>query len=243
MSANKSRLYHREISDEIIELAKREHAPYRDGDAYVGTAKRCYLIKTAVVRQMAKDWILRHPELTPAEYRQLLDSLARGTTSNEFWLIGELLQLAPQLRATCDPHQIAGWLEHAQGWAEVDSICQSKFMAQEMLSNWKTWKSVMTTLAKSKNVHQLRASLVLLTGPVKQSADARLAGLAFVNIRRLQHERDILITKAISWLLRNLTRHHRRKVEAYLTEHADRLPPIAIRETQNKLRTGKKSGR
>ena len=243
MKTSKALVHHQEILHDLVELAQSEHAPYREGDPYVGTTKPCYLIKTTVFRPMVKDWLLRHPELTPVEYRRLLASLSRGTTSNEFWLIGELLQLAPRWRATCDPRQIASWLDHAQGWAEVDSVCQSKFTAQDMLSDWKTWKSVLIVLAKSKNVHQRRAGLVLLTGPVKDSADARLAGLAFATIGRLRHEKDILITKAISWLLRNLIKHHRQEVETYLTEHAGSLPPVAVRETQNKLRTGVKSGR
>ncbi len=243
MKTSKTRVYHQEILHDLVELAQREHAPFREGDPYVGTTKTCYLIKTTVFRHMVKDWLLRHPELTPVDFRQLLASLSQGTTSNEFWLIGELLQLAPRWRATCGPRQVASWLDHAQGWAEVDSICQSKFTAQDLLADWKTWKSELIALAKSKNVHQRRASLVLLTGPVKESAEARLAGLAFANIGRLQHERDILITKAISWLLRNLIKHHRQEVETYLTEHTDSLSPIAIRETQNKLRTGVKSGR
>jgi 3-methyladenine DNA glycosylase AlkD len=242
LSTNKTHTYHQEIVHDIVELAQREHVPYRDGDAYAGTTKACYPIRTPVFRQMARDWFVRHPGLTPVEYRQLLTSLAQGATANEYWFIGELLSLAPDLRATLDPHQVAAWLEHAQGWAEVDSLCQSKFTAEELLSNWKTWKSVLIALARSKNVHQRRASLVVLTGPAKASADARLAGLAFANIGRLQYERDILITKAVSWLLRNLAQHHRQAVQVYLAEHADSLPPVAIRETQNKLQTGRKSG-
>jgi 3-methyladenine DNA glycosylase AlkD len=53
----------------------------------------------------------------------------------------------------------------------------------------------------------------------------------------------ILITKAVSWLLRNLVKHYRTEVEAYLRSNEGRLPAIAVRETFNKLKTGRKSGK
>ena len=69
---------------------------------------------------------------------------------------------------------------------------------------------------------------------MRDLADDRLERIALANINRLKHERDILITKAVSWLLRAGTINYRRQVEAYLRENADSLPKIAIRETKNK---------
>ena len=146
----------------------------------------------------------------------------------------------PSLRRTLAPRDLVRWLARAEGWAEVDCICQSTCTAAELLADWSTWKRELVALSKSQNVHQRRASLVLLTTPVRDSADARLADIAFANIARLERERHILITKAISWLLRALTKHHRRDVVAYLRDHADSLPKIAIRETRSKLKTGRK---
>lgn len=239
MSAHDLHVYHREILSEIRRRAAQEGAPYLEhGDRYIGTTKPCYLLKVSI----AKDWIRSHPELTPGDYLDLLNSLSQGETHNEFSLIGVLLGRLPKLRKTLEPHYLDRWLERAEGWAEVDSICQSNFTAEEMLASWRQWKSVLVSLSKSRNVHKRRASLVLLTKPVRDSADARLSKLAFANLDRLKHEKDILVTKAISWLLRELIKHHRQEVEAYLQHNADSLPKIALRETRNKLKSGRKSG-
>ena len=88
-----------------------------------------------------------------------------------------------------------------------------------------------------------RAALVLLVTPTRTSDDPRFADLAFAVVTRLAPERDILITKAVSWLLRSLVTRHRDTVIAYLDANADSLPAIAIRETRTKLKTGTKSGR
>ena len=52
-----------------------------------------------------------------------------------------------------------------------------------------------------------------------------------------------MITKAISWSLRQMTRHQASLVEAYVDSRADRLAALPRREVRNKLRTGRKSGR
>ena len=83
--------------------------------------------------------------------------------------------------------------------------------------------------------------MVLLTKPVRESDDVRLADLAFSNIDKLKENREILVTKAISWLLRDLINNHRQRVEEYLKANQDTLPKIAIRETRMKLLTGRKT--
>jgi 3-methyladenine DNA glycosylase AlkD len=67
--------------------------------------------------------------------------------------------------------------------------------------------------------------------------------MAFKNIDKLKQNGHILVTKAISWLLRDLIKHHRQKVETYLKDNENTLPRIAIRETRTKLLTGKKTPR
>ena len=186
-------------------------------------------------------WIARHPDLTPADYRHLLDLLSHGKTHNEFAFIGPLLSHLPRLRKSLTPRALDGWLARAEGWAEVDCICQSNFTADELLANWGEWKRWLVAWSQRANDHKRRASLVLLIKPVRDSADARLAQLAFANIGRLKRDKHILITKAVSWLLRDLIKHHRAEVEAYLGDHADTLPKIAVRETRVKLATGKKA--
>jgi len=62
-------------------------------------------------------------------------------------------------------------------------------------------------------------------------------------VDRLLDERDPMITKAISWSLRQMTRHQASLVEAYVDSRADRLAALPRREVRNKLRTGRKSGR
>jgi hypothetical protein len=235
---------HKEILARIKQHAAETNAPLqKQGDRYVGTTKPIYLLKAAVIGEIFHEFAKHHPDLPPREFIALLDSLSRGETHNELAFIGMLLSHLPRLRATLTPRALDRWLARAKGWAEIDCICQSNFTADELLANWGAWKRWLVAWSRSTNVHKRRASLVVLTKPVRESGDARLARLAFANIGKLKHEKHILITKAVSWLLRALIKHHRAAVEAYLDANADALPAIAVRETRVKLRTGKKAGR
>jgi hypothetical protein len=238
----RARGYHKEIASAIKRRAAQEKVRLnQQGDRYIGTTKPSYALKAAVVGEIVRGWIARHPDLTPADYRHLLDSLSRGETHNEFAFIGPLLSHLPRLRKTLAPRALDGWLARAEGWAEVDCICQSNFTADELLANWGEWKRWLIAWSRSANVHKRRASLVLLTKPLRESDDARLAKLAFANADKLKHEKDILITKAVSWILRALIKYHRAEVEAYLNANADTLPKIAVRETRVKLATRNKT--
>ena len=82
---------------------------------------------------------------------------------------------------------------------------------------------------------------MILNKPVMQSDDKRLADLGFELVDDLRDEKDKLITKAVSWILRSLIKHHGDRVRVYLDRNEDLLPRIAVREARKKLETGRKT--
>ncbi|MDP2663570.1 MAG: DNA alkylation repair protein, partial [Dehalococcoidia bacterium] len=191
-------------------------------------------------RGIARKWVKGHRDVTPGDLIDLLDSLYEGRSHDERSFGGKLLEYLPRLRRLVRPDRLDRWLTGAEGWLEVDSLCQGAFTAADMLSDWPRWETLLRTLATDEDVHKRRASLVLLTKVVKESDDSRLADLAFENIDRLKGEKDPLITKAVSWLLRDLIEKARTQVEDYLAQNGSTIPRIAEREVTNKLRTGRK---
>ena len=61
-------------------------------------------------------------------------------------------------------------------------------------------------------------------------------------VDRVKDERDPMITKAVSWALRGMIKMYPDRVHAYLQENRDVLAGHVVREVDNKLRTGLKSG-
>lgn len=235
--------YHAEILDEIKRVAKSNSKPssWHDSGTYMGTKKVIYDITNPQTYEIAKAWVHKHKDLTVVELTELLNSFFAGPSHNERSFGGKLLGYYPKLRSQLRPQLLDRWLSGAEGWGEVDSICQNIFQAKDILSDWDNWRKWLLSWSQDKNIHKRRASLVLLTGPVVYSDDRRLTDLAFANIDRLKGEKDILITKAVSWLLRSLVRRQPPLVRKYLDQNENSLPKIAVRETRNKLRYGIKN--
>jgi 3-methyladenine DNA glycosylase AlkD len=182
-----------------------------------------------------------HRNLKAKEFAAIVTSLIEGQSSTEKITGGILLGYATLDQRKFDPALFDQWLDHLIGWAEVDAVCTGDFTITEIPANWGAWKKLLTKFSNDCNINKRRAALVLLCSPVRRVKDERLAEVAFRNIDRLKSEKAILITKAISWLLRSMVKHYKADVASYVTRTADTLPKIAVRETMVKLKTGKKT--
>src|SRR3989344_319638 len=225
----------------LAEIEKRARKPNRSSSSsYEGTVSRQYYLTNPDKWAIAKAWVKENKSISLKDFLSLLNSLNAAGSYEEKTLAGMILSLFPKLRSSITSAGLGKWLDNVHGWSEVDSLCQNNFQYQGFFRNWPQWEKAIRSFSKNPNTHKRRASLVLLTGPVNYSPNRRLSDLAFENIDRLKSERDILITKAVSWLLRSLTKYHPEEVRTYLTTNATSLPKIAFREAGNKLKFGVK---
>lgn len=234
---------HERLLEEIRKAGRAPAMPPSGNDSYGSSGRISYLTSVPARRAIAKAWGRSHRESEPAEALAVVESLLGGDSFDERTLATLLLGYHVSARRDVRPDQAARWLDQLNGWAEVDGLCQSLFPAEQLLADWPAWRAMLTALADDPNRNRRRAALVLLTGPVKASADERLKAAAFANIERLGGERDPLIAKAVSWLLRALCTHHRDAVADLLERRSAALPAIAVRETRAKLATGVKTPR
>lgn len=231
---------HQEIISEIQKYSGNLESNFIGfGLKYVGTNKPSYHLNTKDTRLIAKNFVKTH-QFDLHQYIDLLNSLYSGQSYDEINIAAKIIEFSPQLKLEFDLKYLDNWLNYVHGWAEVDTLCQMAFTDVELLSRWSEWEKLIKKFSTDTNVHKRRASLVLLTKPSRLSPDKKIAKLAFQNIDLLKSEKDILITKAVSWSLRQMTKFHAKEVANYLEKNKDTLPKIAIRETTSKLLTGKK---
>lgn len=207
---------------------------------HLGTARRWYGLGNAQRRKIILDFVAQNRDLPYADWRDLIDSLYRGDSYEERCAPQTLLLSYPRYRRALPSTQLDKWLGCLEGWAEVDSACQTVFNADDLLATWDDWSALLRSLAKDANINKQRAALVLLTAPISQADDARLLELALELIQQLQSDKDKRISKAVSWLLRKGIKLHRTAIAEFVERNADNLPAIAVRETRRKLATGKK---
>jgi 3-methyladenine DNA glycosylase AlkD len=210
-------------------------------DSYLGNKNPRYAITAPVLRKLAKEWMRANKELSTVEFTALLTSLIKGKSSTEKVFAGILMDYCSHEQGAFNPEIFDHWLEHLEGWAEIDSVCTGQYTIHQVVPGWKKWKPLLVKLSKNKNINKRRASLVLFCSPLRHSDDELLAKQALENIERLKSEKAILITKAISWVLRSMDKNFKKLLTEYLKENMETLPKIAVRETMVKLKTGKKT--
>lgn len=232
--------HHREILDLILQHAGKPTA-HTFLDSYLGNSHPRYPISAPVLRTIGKTWMRAHRDLTAAAVAEMLTSMIEAKSSTEKCMVGILLDNSTPDQRKFKPQLFDKWLDHLIGWAEVDSVCTGLFTITEIPPNLKQWKPLLIKFSKSSNIQKRRASVVLLCSPVSKVKDKALATIAFENIDRIKSEKEILITRAVSWILRSMIKHYKADVAEYVKENMDTLPKIAIRETMTKLKTGKKN--
>lgn len=207
---------------------------------YLGTNKPTKCIKSALIQQIAKEE-LKNINNSTNFFKLINDIYSQASTFEEMAIAANIFTKGYRFHDSAEIKHLDKWLNKTVGWAEVDSLCQSSISAVDMLKNWSKWRKQLNTFSLDKNVRKRRASMVLLCRSLRESDDSRLSDLAFVLVERLKGEKDILITKAISWVLRCTVKHHPDELAVYLEDHVDTLPRIAYREASKKLATGKKN--
>lgn len=210
-------------------------------DSYLGNSHPRYPINNQAMRGIAREFMRAHKAMGPDEFSRLLGSLIHGPSSTEKMMAGFLLDYSQLPQRKFKPSLFEGWLQELVGWVEVDTLCTGKYSRTEVPAQWRAWDPLLKKFSKSPNISLRRASLVLLCAPARYTQDTAIADRAFDNIRRVTGEREVLITKAISWLLRSMIALYRKEVKEFIETNADKLPAIAVRETRTKLTTGTKS--
>jgi 3-methyladenine DNA glycosylase AlkD len=234
--------YHRFILDEIQRRANKA-TRHTFLDAYLGNSHPRYAIDNPTLRAIAREFMKSQVNLSADEFARLLTSLVQGKSGTEKMMAGILLDYSRLEQRKFKIKLFDDWLNELEGWAEIDTLCTGKYAQSEILAQWQDWERLLKKFSRSKDIGKRRASLVFLCVPVRYSQVPELADLAFGNIQRLCGERDILITKAISWLLRSMIKLYRDEVMSFVEQHEESLPAIAVRETRTKLSTGVKGKR
>jgi 3-methyladenine DNA glycosylase AlkD len=231
---------HQDLLNEIIKNSGKA-TKHTFQDNYLGNTNKRYAISGPKLRSVGKSWY-KSQTLTTKEFFQLVTALIKAPSSTEKMMGGIFLDFDRKHVEQFDPKILDQWLNHLQGWVEIDTLCYGHFKVDRVLEDWSKWKKVLTKLNKSKNINKCRASIVLLCKPLTRSEDERLSKLAFQMIDSLKHEKEILITKAISWTLRSMYKLHKSELKKYIAKNKASLPAIAVRETLIKLKTGRKNG-
>jgi 3-methyladenine DNA glycosylase AlkD len=209
---------------------------YREGARPIIRPVRTLLgTRVPDLKRIAATWGREHPDVDPGELRSLVYALCDGATREEQILGIMLLRgLAPALRWS-DFDRLRRSLDT---WEATDGLAH--YLAEWVAADLTRRSDRLRSMARSRHLWTRRLAVVTASQLNRHGLGIELTVELVDQVRA---ERDPMITKAVSWALRELAVAAPHTAEEYLERRADELPAIAIRETRNKLRTGKKSGR
>ena len=198
--------------------------------------------KTENVRAVRRDFSKRLKNAAPHVVVELAYLLLQEQKFMFRFVAYELLRYHPaafnQLRAW-DLQRFSVGLDR---WESVDTFAlylagplwRDRRIADELVHNW----------ARSKD-HWWRRVALVCTVPLNNKTQggegdpSRTLKICHL----LARDRDPMVVKAISWALRELAKRDPKTVRAYLAANKQSLAPRALREVQNKLKTGLKNPR
>lgn len=235
-----ARQLHKELLTQVIEKSGKP-TNHTFLDNYLGNKHPRYPINNPTLRTITKNFTKTHKDLPLKVFEELLTSLIEAPSCTEKMAAGFLMDTCTHEQRKFNIRLFDKWLSHVEGWVEVDTLCTGKYSKIEISAQWNEWKKLLSKFAVSKNIQKRRASLVLLCHPTARERNEEMMLLAFRNIELLSHEKEVLITKAISWLLRCMIRNYKKEITTYVNENKATLPAIAVRETLIKIKTGRKT--
>lgn len=228
---------------DALMAALRRLAPERvDPAPIIRTALPFYGAPLGGMEALAKAWHSAHPGATPARVLAVADALWARAVREEMVLAAMLAGRRRDVREAFGTRRIERWGALLDNWELTDNLA-ARVVGPRVAADPGARLGVLERLATRRHPWLRRLGLVgcVYVGRRPDAAEwwPRVSAL----VLRLADDRAAALPKAISWVLREHTRHCPGAVAAFLEEHGPELPAVAVREARNKLATGYKGGR
>lgn len=194
----------------------------------------------AEVRRMRRGFSLRLRGSPPLAVVGAALRLSQVPRSWHRFVAYELIQQDPAAAALLDERRLTRLARGMASWGEVD--CFSVYLSGPAWRLRRVSDDVIHGWARSPDRWWRRAALVS-TVPLNSRAhggtgDARRTLRV---CRILEGDRDPMVTKALSWALRELSKRDPAAVRGFLAARSGALAALVLREVRNKLETGLKN--
>jgi 3-methyladenine DNA glycosylase AlkD len=231
---------HQNLLRQIEQHADPEHQ--KGMSMTVPTQARIYGVKVPYLRKMAADWQRAHKQVAREELLALVEMLWNGGSLEERSLVIYLFECYKRWIPDLTWAHFERWRHDLDNWVVTDGLGQW-VMAVWMLADPDARLEHLWALIADEDVWSRRLALVATTGLNRIRKDVHFPDLTLALVDRVKSERHPMMTKAVSWALRALGQKEPQAVAAYLEKNRDVLAGHVVREVENKIQTGLKSGK
>jgi 3-methyladenine DNA glycosylase AlkD len=195
---------------------------------------------TAELRGVRREFTHRLKDAAPHVVLELANLLIDVPQTAYRFIAYELIHHHPAAISHLNAWQLEQLGRGIASWGAVD--CFAVYLSGPVWRDRRVPNSLIHGWARSADRWWRRAALVS-TVPLNSKSQGG-AGDTYRTLqvcRLLERDRDPMVTKAMSWALRELAKRDPRAVRDYLAARKDSLPAIVLREVANKLKTGVKN--
>jgi len=203
---------------------------------------KAYGLRVWQIRQIVRAWRREHRDVSMDDLLPLVEALWAGESREERLTALELPQHYPFVISQLTWEHFDRWRGDLDNW-ELTDVLGVGVLGPWVAASIERREQHLWDLAKDEVVWSRRLGLVSIVGLNRARAGVDLTSLGLGLIDQVKEEPDRTITRAISWVLRELGKEQPGEVAAYLEENVDLLPKHVLQEVTNKLTTGRKDGR
>jgi 3-methyladenine DNA glycosylase AlkD len=223
----------------------RQHAEpeYQKGASMVmRTRLEVYGVRVPNLRRIARDWQRAHQQVARDDLLALVEALWDGASQEERALAIELLAGHRRHIPGLMWDDFDRWRRRLDNWGLTDAL-GSSVLGPWLLADPDARLSHLWTLIADEDVWSRRLALVATVPINRGRTGPAIPDLTLALIDCVKAERQLMMTKAVSWALREMIKAHPERVGDYIQENRAVLAAHVVREVNNKLRTGLKSGK
>jgi len=207
----------------------------------VPTGLKMYGVRVPQLRGIARDWQRAHRGVARQDLMVLVEALWGGGSREEKMLALYLLQGHKRWIPDLTWGHFDRWRRGLDNWEVTDGL-GVRTLGPWLLADPEARLDRLWELIADEAVWSRRLALVATVWLNRGYGGFTAPDLTLGLIDRIKEERDPMITKAVSWALREVAKVHPDRASAYVQENGDVLAAHVVREVSNKLRTGLKSG-
>lgn len=207
----------------------------------VPTGLKVYGLRVPQLRDIVHAWVRDHKQVVCDDLVALVEALWNGESREERMLVTYLLEHYKHCAPDLTKGHFERWHRGLDNWEVTDGL--GWVLALWLLGDPDARLGYLGELIADEDVWSRRLALVATATINRGHTGFTIPDLTLELVDRVKEERHPMITKAVSWALREMTKSHPGQVIAYLEENQEVLVAHVVREVNNKLRTGLKSGK